>query len=93
MVRKFTWNKNSTGGSFQIQAGCGKSEHRMDELKNGLRMERLSCLPGMADYFRQPQHIAAINLLNAARDNKGLRRLSASTSRQHLADPTDQCSG
>jgi hypothetical protein len=45
----------------------GESEQRMDELKNGLAMDRLSCHRFMANFFRLLLHVAAYNLLNAAR--------------------------
>lgn len=47
----------------------GESEHRMDELKNGLKMDRLSCHRFMANFFRLLLHTAAMNLLNASRDD------------------------
>jgi hypothetical protein len=50
----------------------GQSEQRMDELKNGLKMDRLSCHRFMANFFRLLLHTAAMNLLNAARDDKSL---------------------
>lgn len=50
----------------------GESEQRMDELKNGLHMDRLSCHRFMANFFRLLLHTAAFNLLNALRDNKHL---------------------
>jgi len=50
----------------------GESEHRMDELKNGLHMDRLSCHRFMANFFRLLLHTTAMNLLNAARDDKAL---------------------
>ena len=50
----------------------GESEHRMDEMKNGLHMDRLSCHRFMANFFRLLLHTAAMNLLNAARDDKSL---------------------
>lgn len=50
----------------------GESEHRMDELKNGLHMDRLSCHRFMANFFRLLVHTAAMNLLNAARDHPEL---------------------
>lgn len=50
----------------------GESEHRMDELKNGLHVDRLSCHRFMANFFRLLVHTAAINLLNAARDDASL---------------------
>jgi len=48
----------------------GESEQRMDELKNGLHMDRLSCHRFMANFFRLLLHTAAMNLLNAARDDQ-----------------------
>jgi DDE family transposase len=50
----------------------GESEHRMDELKNGLHMDRLSCHRFMANFFRLLLHTAAMNLLNATRDDPNL---------------------
>ncbi|HLN33591.1 MAG TPA: IS1380 family transposase [Gemmataceae bacterium] len=50
----------------------GESEQRMDEMKNGLHMDRLSCHRFMANFFRLVLHTAAMNLLNAARDDKTL---------------------
>ncbi len=50
----------------------GESEQRMDELKNGLHMDRLSCHRFMANFFRLLLHTAALNLLSAARDDKDL---------------------
>jgi hypothetical protein len=53
----------------------GESEQRMDELKNGLHMDRLSCHRFMANFFRLLLHTAAFNLLNAARDDKHLPKV------------------
>ena len=50
----------------------GESEHRMDELKNGLHADRLSCHRFMANFFRLLLHTAAYNLFNAARDSSDL---------------------
>jgi hypothetical protein len=50
----------------------GESEHRMDELKNGLKMDRLSCHRFMANFFRLLLHTAAMNLLNGARDDQSV---------------------
>jgi hypothetical protein len=47
----------------------GESEHRMDELKNGLHTDRLSCHRFMANFFRLLLHAAAYNLFNAVRDH------------------------
>lgn len=48
----------------------GESEQRMDELKNGLHMDRLSCHRFMANFWRLFLHTAAYNLLNAVRDHE-----------------------
>jgi len=50
----------------------GESEQRMDELKNGLHTDRLSCHRFMANFFRLLLHAAAFNLLNAVRDHQDL---------------------
>lgn len=50
----------------------GESEQRMDELKNGLHMDRLSCHRFMANFFRLLLHTAAFNLLNAVRNDPAL---------------------
>jgi hypothetical protein len=50
----------------------GESEQRMDELKNGLKMDRLSCHRFMANFFRLLLHAAAFNLLNALRQSEEL---------------------
>lgn len=47
----------------------GSSEHRMDELKNGLHADRLSCHRFLANFWRLLLHAAALNLLNALRDD------------------------
>jgi Transposase DDE domain group 1 len=47
----------------------GESEHRMDELKNGLHADRLSCHRFFANFWRLLLHVAAFNLLNAVRDD------------------------
>ena len=50
----------------------GESEHRMDELKNGLHMDRLSCHRFMANFFRLLLHVSAMNLLGALRQSEQL---------------------
>ena len=50
----------------------GESEHRMDELKNGLHMDRLSCHRFKANFFRLIVHVAAMNLLGALRQSEQL---------------------
>ena len=66
----------------------GESEQRMDELKNGLHADRLSCHRFMANFFRLLLHTAAFNLLNAMRDHAGvpevLRRGQPDTWRTRL---------
>ena len=53
----------------------GESEQRMDELKNGLCMDRLSCHRFMANFFRLLLHAFAFNLLNAVRQSDQLPQL------------------
>ncbi len=48
----------------------GTSEHRMDELKNGLHADRLSCQRFLANFWRLLLHAAALNLLNWVRDDQ-----------------------
>jgi hypothetical protein len=50
----------------------GESEQRMDELKNGLHMDRLSCHRFKANFFRLLLHVAALNLLGALRQSDRL---------------------
>jgi len=50
----------------------GESEQRMDEMKNGLHMDRLSCHRFMGNFLRLILHVGAFNLLNAARDSMEL---------------------
>ena len=57
---------------YDDYAQRGESEHRMDELKNGLHADRLSCHRFMANFFRLLLHAAAFNLLNAVRDSDQL---------------------
>ena len=66
----------------------GTSEQRMDELKNGLHADRLSCHRFKANFLRLLMHTAAFNLLNALRDDAAipapLRRGQPGTWRSHL---------
>jgi len=66
----------------------GESEQRMDELKNGLCADRLSCHRFVANFFRLLLHTAAFNLLNALRQHPQLPPLLQSgqpqTWRTHL---------
>jgi Transposase DDE domain group 1 len=48
----------------------GESEHRMDEMKNGLHIDRLSCHRFMANFFRLLLRTAVMNLQNAARNDQ-----------------------
>jgi len=60
------------GAVYDDYVQRGESEQRMDELKNGLGMDRLSCHRFAANFFRLLLHAAAYNLLNAARDHADL---------------------
>ena len=66
----------------------GTSEQRMDELKNGLSADRLSCHRFQANFLRLLLHTAAYNLLNALRDHDDLpevlRQGQPCTWRTHL---------
>ena len=63
------------GKAYDDYVQRGESEQRMDELKNGLSMDRLSCHRFMANFFRLLLHTAAFNLLNAARDHAELPKV------------------
>lgn len=52
----------------------GTSEQRMDELKNGLHADRLSCHRFVANFWRWLLHAAALNLLNWLRDHESIPR-------------------
>lgn len=60
------------GREYDDYVQRGESEHRMDELKNGLHMDRLSCHRFMANFFRLILHVAAMNLLGALRQSEQL---------------------
>jgi hypothetical protein len=66
----------------------GASEQRMDELKNGLSADRLSCHRFKANFLRLLLHTAAYNLLNALRDHDDvpevLRKAQPATWRSRL---------
>jgi hypothetical protein len=66
----------------------GESEQRMDELKNGLCADRLSCHRFKANFLRLLLHTASYNLLNALRDHADLpdvlRKGQPCTWRTHL---------
>jgi hypothetical protein len=66
----------------------GTSEQRMDELKNGLAADRLSCHRFKANFLRLLLHTAAYNLLNALRDHadvpEALRHAQPATWRTRL---------
>lgn len=57
-------------GRYDEYIERGTSEQRMDELKNGLHADRLSCCRFMANFWRLLLHTAAYNLLNALRDHE-----------------------
>lgn len=50
----------------------GESEQRMDELKHGVKMDRLSCHRFKANFFRLILYTATMNLINALRDHPSL---------------------
>ncbi len=50
----------------------GESEQRMDEIKNGLHADRLSCHRFLANFWRLLLHVAAYNLLAALRHHPDL---------------------
>jgi hypothetical protein len=50
----------------------GTSEQRMDELKNGLCADRLSCHRFMANFMRLILHVTAYNLLNELRNHPAI---------------------
>lgn len=52
----------------------GTSEQRMDELKNGLHADRLSCHRFVANFWRWLLHASALNLLNWLRDDEAIPR-------------------
>jgi len=66
----------------------GTSEQRMDELKNGLCADRLSCHRFKANFLRLLLHTASYNLLNALRHHADvpdvLRKGQPCTWRTHL---------
>lgn len=55
----------------------GESEQRMDELKNGLHADRLSCHRFLANFFRLLLHTGAYNLLSAMRGHKQMPQVLA----------------
>lgn len=61
-------------GRYDDYVQRGESEHRMDELKNGLHAGRLSCHRFVANFWRLILHAAAYNLLNALRDDPEVPR-------------------
>lgn len=52
----------------------GAAEQQIDELKNGLSMDRLSCHRFVANFFRLLLHVTAYNLFNAFRDHDSFPR-------------------
>lgn len=77
----------------------GTSEQRMDEMKNGLCADRLSCHRFKANFLRLLLHTASYNLLNALRDHADLpevlRQGQPCTWRTHVikvaATVTERC--
>jgi len=75
-------------GVYDDYTQRGDSEQRMDELKNGLAADRLSCHRFKANFMRLLLHTAAYNLLNGLRDHEDvpqtLRRAQPATWRSRL---------
>lgn len=67
-----TTGQQQAGQRYDDYVRRGESEHRMDELKNGLRAGRLSCHRFLPNFWRLLLHAAAYNLLSALRDNEDL---------------------
>jgi len=61
-------NKSQAEKAYDFYARRGESEHRFDELKNGLSGDRLSCHRFKANFLRLLLHTMAANLLSALRD-------------------------
>jgi Transposase DDE domain group 1 len=72
---------------FGLYQGRGETENRIDELKNDLKADRLSCSRYRANAFRLQLHCLAYNLMNFLRHSlRGteLARAEASTLRLKL---------
>jgi len=73
---------------YDAYVARGTSEQRMDELKNGLHADRLSCHRFKANFLRLLLHAAAYNLLAGLRDDASLppvlRRGQPCTWRTHV---------
>lgn len=74
--------------AYDFYAQRGASEHRFDELKNGLAGDRLSCHRFKANFLRLQLHAMALNMLTALRDDprvpKELRAAQPQTWRMRL---------
>lgn len=62
-------NKAEAEKAYNFYAQRGVSEHRFDELKNGLAGDRLSCHRFKANFLRLQLHALALNMLTALRDD------------------------
>ena len=65
-----TTTDEQAGARYDAYVERGESEHRMDELKNGLHAGRLSCHRFVANFWRLLLHAGAYNLLNALRGHE-----------------------
>lgn len=81
-------NKAEAEEAYDFYARRGESEHRFDELKNGLAGDRLSCHRFKANFLRLQLHVMALNMLTALRDDprvpKDLRAAQPQTWRMRL---------
>ncbi len=81
-------NRKQAQATYDLYVQRGESEHRMDELKNGLAAGRLSCHRFKANFLRLMMHTLAFNLLNALRAHpdvpEELRRARPETWRSRL---------
>lgn len=81
-------SKKQAQETYDLYVQRGESEHRMDELKNGLWAGRLSCHRFMANFLRLMLHTLAYNLLGALRAHQDvpeeLRRARPETWRNKI---------
>lgn len=81
-------NEQQAQETYDLYVQRGESEHRMDELKNGLCAGRLSCHRFMANFLRLLLHTLAYNLLGALRAHEDvpeeLRRARPETWRNKI---------
>ena len=71
----------------------GESEHRMDELKNGVHMDRLSCHRFMANFFRLILPRRGDESAGGVASERAASTSAASRPALHLANDADQSGG